>query len=450
MYTIVGGGVSGLYLCFRLIESGIKRSDITLIERTNRLGGCILTYCSKQMGRYEAGAGRLNCGHELIQAFIRKMGIKKHGIYNEHYYIHDGNLDIIQPEKTKQIIDMLIIKSKQRGEQKKTKSLSLLGYATEFYPLSEINKVMFDFGYTTDFNYLNAYDSLRSLNEDLRGNKEAKMVQENVRIKSGFCTLDNGMYSIIDCLKQKVKGIHIIYNCEILDIKPYGKNEEKYKLVTNISGKNIYATKLILALPRHSLRKFKFLKEDYKISELLKSVAKEPIMRIYAKIPKFFEVIQSNQIPNKKIEIKRGEYEMVPKTNMKFTSNGLLRYIIPIAHDIVLIGYMDGKYASIWNDIDNMENKGYLKDRISQELQRMFPKSKYRIEFNRNSIKSIKCHYWKDCVHYWKPGKCSDTVSKQIINPKHNLYICSETYSQKQAWIEGALQQVERVLQKLI
>ena len=33
-----------------------------------------------------------------------------------------------------------------------------------------------------------------------------------------------------------------------------------------------------------------------------------------------------------------------------------------------------------------------------------------------------------------------------MLNPLHNLYICGESYSNNQAWIEGALETSEKIL----
>ena len=44
-------------------------------------------------------------------------------------------------------------------------------------------------------------------------------------------------------------------------------------------------------------------------------------------------------------------------------------------------------------------------------------------------------HYWKVGAHHWKLGYDTDKISKEILNPMKNLFICGEAFSQKQAWV---------------
>ena len=37
----------------------------------------------------------------------------------------------------------------------------------------------------------------------------------------------------------------------------------------------------------------------------------------------------------------------------------------------------------------------------------------------------------------------------ELINPCYNIYTCGEGFSQKQAWIEGALETSELVIKKI-
>jgi len=51
----------------------------------------------------------------------------------------------------------------------------------------------------------------------------------------------------------------------------------------------------------------------------------------------------------------------------------------------------------------------------------------------------------------WKKNYDSEIISKYIINPINNIYICGETYSLfNQAWIEGALETSDKVVKKII
>ena len=53
--------------------------------------------------------------------------------------------------------------------------------------------------------------------------------------------------------------------------------------------------------------------------------------------------------------------------------------------------------------------------------------------------------------HYWKAGARSWEVKPRIVQPVPDLavYVCGEAYSTAQAWVEGALETAEVVVQRL-
>jgi monoamine oxidase len=56
-------------------------------------------------------------------------------------------------------------------------------------------------------------------------------------------------------------------------------------------------------------------------------------------------------------------------------------------------------------------------------------------------------YLWKQGCHYWKKNKDSEKLSKEMLNPLENIYICGESFSQQQAWMEGALQTSKEVVE---
>ena len=62
--------------------------------------------------------------------------------------------------------------------------------------------------------------------------------------------------------------------------------------------------------------------------------------------------------------------------------------------------------------------------------------------------KVIVCNW--DCgVAYWNKNINSDEISKFILNPMKNIYICGENYSLNQSWVEGSLETSNSVLKLL-
>ena len=51
-------------------------------------------------------------------------------------------------------------------------------------------------------------------------------------------------------------------------------------------------------------------------------------------------------------------------------------------------------------------------------------------------------HYWENGCHFWKEGEDMNKVYDKMLKPidDKELYMCGESFSKKQAWIEGALE----------
>ncbi len=389
-YTIIGGGIGGLYCAYQLIQKGIEGSNITIIEKEKRLGGCVQSWDKPYPGTIiEAGAGRFLSGHHKLLELIRAFGLQKTSPKN-------NGKEFVSTMTYEPDIDSLYqtLSEKKENEKERMQKMSFFSWASQYITTQDIRFLSFYSGYSKDFEELNAWNFME-LYEDV--------------FNFEYYGLEEGLSSIIERLEQECskKGVMIEKGVEILDIQ---KIHGGYSLVPCESGgQKRYKTKtLVLALPRHSLRKFSLLKNDMNTSSLLKAVQKQPLMRIYAEVP--------------------GLSERVTK---KVTTDGLLRYIIPIGGDVFMISYTDGRFADYWKEISDT---GQMKERIEQCLERMFEE--------HYEVRNVNAYYWKDCVHLWKPGYDSEEVMKRIMNPMKGLWICSESYSNRQGWMEGSLEMV--------
>ena len=58
----------------------------------------------------------------------------------------------------------------------------------------------------------------------------------------------------------------------------------------------------------------------------------------------------------------------------------------------------------------------------------------------------FKTHLWTIGCHHWKPKCDSIVVGRKIQNPAPHVYVIGEAVSQKQAWVEGALETAQDVM----
>ena len=74
-YIIVGAGISGLFLTYKLSATDYK---ILLLEKSNRVGGRIHTVHSKLHNvYYESGAARFNSSHNKTISLINELELDK-------------------------------------------------------------------------------------------------------------------------------------------------------------------------------------------------------------------------------------------------------------------------------------------------------------------------------------------------------------------------------------
>ena len=153
-----------------------------------------------------------------------------------------------------------------------------------------------------------------------------------------------------------------------------------------------------------------------KYKNILESVNDGKLLRIYAKYTEVW-------------------FKGMPK----ILTDNKLQFIIPIDYEngIIQISYSDSYNTDFWNSFND---KKTIKKHITRILNDMFP------EKNIKEPEWISLHYWSSGDHLWKVGINSKDIIKQIddIFIKKDIYILGETYSERQSWIEGALETIHK------
>jgi monoamine oxidase len=191
-------------------------------------------------------------------------------------------------------------------------------------------------------------------------------------------------------------------------------------------SKSITAAKIILAIPSDALCKL----SHFKSYPVLKHLQASPLLRTYAVFPH-----QSNS---------HMWFDGMSRT----VTNTPLRHIIPInsKKGILMTSYTDGKDTAHWERLKK-KGKGVVEKEIVKELQSLFPETMIP-----NPL-YFKYHYWPYGATYWLPGlydpkKESQSMLRPFPSRLPDLYVCGESYSLKQAWVEGALEHAEQLIQK--
>jgi hypothetical protein len=176
----------------------------------------------------------------------------------------------------------------------------------------------------------------------------------------------------------------------------------------------ISAKKIVLALHATALRKLPMLRGW----SPLKHVTMSPLLRIYAVFPSVWF-----------------------KGLSRVVTTSPIRYFLPMSEETgtAMISYTDNVFAKHYM---KMEGKALEKE-VMKDLRELFPERKIP------NPTFFKAHPWTDGVSYWLPGNYKPAdVSVDALNPSAGIYVCGESFSLRQGWMEGALEHAALFLQR--
>ena len=411
-YLIIGGGISGLYTAYRLNKKDPNKK-IILFEKNDYFGGRVKGFSYKNLS-WEEGAGRFNSNHKILIKLLKELNLKNEIIKinsKTKFVPLDRNKysDEILKHDTYYYINKIIALAN------KDKKTNLIDYTFEEYSRMRLGDEITDYiidsyGYNVELTVMNLVDSIRMFSIDMNPNVQ-------------FYTMKGGMHIIIDKLVKylnKCHNIKMYKNAELVDLK----HPSEFLAKIYINGQKIKYVKshnCILAIPRYGLEKIDLLTSNHVINQFIKSVICKPLCRIYSIFRKSW-------------------FSDIGKT----TTNSKIRYIIPIdnKNGLIMSSYTDGKYADRINKYYLKYGYDKLNNMLVKELNKVFPDR----EIEKPEFTNIS--YWECGAGYWRKGVNSKLISDRMLHPieNMNLFIVGENYSLSQAWIEGGLQTVDKLI----
>jgi len=409
---IIGGGLAGLTvaetLATTLLKSNLDASPlanhqgetlgkITILEQYENWGGRVLTI-RKDSLTYEAGAGRIFHTHERVNALVKRFHLKTFPISTESF-LPNGS-----PNPFLQLFEPI------RHLLSKCDPATLAAHTIWDLVPPQMRNI---------FQYYPYWAEIHDLRADLALVSFAPSDPMGAKKPGAFYGIQGGMDQLTTNLQQHCQqvGVHLKAHHTVTNIQ---RRTESLFEITGHQGKEktpftYQASHVVIATTRGSYDRFDVLKH----SPLLKQLIMSPLIRIYAVYPK------------------HPDTGKVWFSNHKFVVDNPLRYIIPINEDsgLIMISYTDGDDTKHWHKLKNQE----LEDAIQQELAQVFP------DATIPKPTWLKKYDWPFGCTYWLPGNYTTESLLEAENPSPNLYICGESVSQHQGWMEGALDSAERV-----
>jgi len=405
-HTIIGSGITGLYLAYKLLLNGVPSEDIVIFEGSQRIGGRIYTNEHKGF-RYSVGAGRLGKKHKYVMKLIKDFNLQDQMITiskNTNYFI-EGRLMNEQRllkhynskfKSLKELWGYAIEKNK--GNKYDPNLYNLHNYFSLILSANEVELLKVSLGYLGEMYDMNAYNGLLTLRKDFD-------ISNN-----DFFVLRDGIQILCDVLYKYIvdAGVSVKFSSILEDIKD---NKKTIKVNGNIYN----YSKLYLTLKRSDYMKINYFKKyDY----LFNTVSDGHLLRIFAQ----YKDVWFKDMP-------------------KILTQNKLQFIIPIDYNsgLIQISYSDRYNADFWNAFKTEKD---VKKYLTKILNEMFP------EKNIKEPEWITMHFWESGDHMWNVGVNTKNIQykiDEIFIPK-DIYILGETYSERQAWVEGAIETVHKKL----
>ena len=400
--VIIGGGIAGLYTAYNLLNKNPSIS-LLLLEKNDYLGGRIYTVHKKGL-TFEAGAGRFNDEHVILTRLIKNLGLQDlqipiksdiQFIPSTKYpseYIGKDPFDVMTP---------VLVRAK-REKRSVLREQTFIEYASGILSNQDLQFLKDSLGYYQQLVDMNAYDAL-------------KLFDKGMHTSNQFYVLKGGLSQVIDKLYH-----HLSTKCKIamsMEVTSINDHNGCFKIKTSKS--EFIGKTCVVALPKPAIQKLPYFKS---LRTKLDCVGIKTLCRIYAQYNK-------NAI----------WFKSIPKT----TTNNHNRYIIPIDREkgLIMISYTDSKFAHYWKRQTNHSREQKLRENINKTFGFEISKPIY-----------MKTCYWETGTSFWKPMCNSNLLSRQIMRPfqEKNIYICGESFSMCQGWMEGALETSEEVVDKVL
>ena len=386
--TIIGGGISGLYLCYLLtLQKNFKNYNVILYEKKKNIGGRIKTkYNSKNEILYETGPWRIALNHTRMVSLIKKLSLKLIKIHQEK----KKEIDIIDNSST--ISDL--------------NTTEITEYQYKCIKNDSVSKTNLEM-------QMSGYDNLFE-----RANTTRSYSNKTLEDEEEFYVVEEGFSEIIKRLKiylDKFTNIKIYNDCNVVDIK-YNNHDYILDIKKREEGNIRRKTStLILAVPVDNMREWKGLNLHANIN----MVSSYPLIHVMGKIGNNFT-----------------------KEQFKIICSSPISQIIQSCYNNnwIQLSYTGGRFAEM---MQNLIINGNFSKYIRREFKKYFPDEK---------ITTIIPYFWRNAVHYWKPNikTTEKNLKLRSIYPHprkyKRLFCIGESISSIQGWMEGALETAEDVM----
>ncbi len=416
--VVVGAGMAGLYTAVQLQKAGVKR--IAIADKYKFLGGRTFSFKADISGvpyRWEEGAARISESHSLLLSLAREMKMKTVPIEGDLQFKEPGLP--LTPDRFTPSLPILL---------EPLRALPAAVQAT-----TTIRKLLEGIhGRATTDEFLVRYPYRAEL-DVMRADMALALFAGEFRSFSGYVYLQEGFSELVARLVAEFKrrGGVVLEQHECVEVGEGGE------LATFLVGApsagpareevQVRTRATVLAIPSAALERLKPLAKRL---PWLRHLTMKLLVRVYCAFP-----------------VPPGGKAWFASKVPKMVSSSLLRFILPgdPTTGVFQISYTDSTDAEPIYALYKREGEAAVGKRLVAELRALL---------DRKDIPDplfTKVHGWPEGVSYWLPGTYdARIVSREASHPLPKempaFFVCGESYSLRQCWVEGALEHAAATL----
>jgi len=413
---VVGGGIAGLLIARSILKT-YPTCSVALAEQYKGLGGRTYTYKPHDFTgiQWEMGAGRIHKSHSLVLDLLKEYGLHTIPISSDSSYITKTEADM-ESNIWDTVLVPVYLEPLRHLSQSILEVHTITSLMNQIYGVSTTNHILSHFPYKAEVSTLRADLGLKSFFGGTIGNS------------SGFCVVKEGFSALVAALKKDVeaRGCTILGNHKLVSLYKGPSTSTDLTFRVGPEGIRIVlraSQAAVLAIHRDGLAALR----PFKGLPLVTHIKTEPLLRIYmifdtSKGPVWFSDLGKVVTPQRP------------------------RYILPMdaSKGVIMISYTDGSDTRSYITKD----PATLEAMVLEDIRALFP--------TRTIPKPLLCkaHPWNPGASYWLPGHYNpETISTTSIHPLPvalpNVWVCGESWSLCQTWVQGAIEQSQLCFRKL-
>jgi hypothetical protein len=425
---VVGAGISGLYAAREVLKTH-PSWRVCIAERYKGLGGRTYSYHPEDFPgvSWEMGAGRIRRSHVHLMELIEEYGLHWSPISADTAFKESARKPLV-PDVFSSMILPVYFAPLARLSSADLANSTIEELMVRIYGREKTETVLSQFPYRAELNTLRADLALQGF----LGDGEMSSMEDYGVLVEGFSELVARLRADLEqrgCVilprhrlvhLSRVKGHATATDCVFAYGRPK-KGEAHGEMVLRAERA------CVLALHRDAVAEL----PNFKDWDTLKHLQTKPLLRQYAIFPK-------------------GRDGRVWFADMpKIVTPARPRYIIPInaAKGVIMISYTDADDTVPYTQILNEDGEKALERAVIADVRKLFP----GVSIPRPLF--FRPHAWETGCTYWLPGDYDPVrLSRAAVHPLAEelpgVWLCGESWSMRQAWVEGALEHTRLMLQR--